>query len=98
MAKKIKSKPVTEQVPVKSADKCCCGGTKTCNSTEDSFKKLLKSGMLADFVKRNNGSWDHLKWLMLCDEITTKGYAPLDFSQVGLALEQEKDNYSAKKK
>ena len=98
MSNKIKSKPVKEQVPVKSADKCYCGGTECCNSTEDSFKRLLKSGMLADFVKKNNGSWDHMKWLMLCDDITTKGYAPVDFSQVGLALEQEKDNYSAKKK
>ncbi len=98
MSKEVKSKPVKEKAPGKSEEKCCCTGTECCNSTEDRFKKLLKSGMLADFVKNNNGSWDHLKWLMLCDDITTKGYAPIDFSQVGLALEQEKDNYFTKKK
>lgn len=98
MAGKIKSTTVKKQVPAKSADKCCCSGTECCSSAEDSLKKLLKSGILADFVKKNNGSWDHMKWLMLCDDISTKGYASIDFSQVGLALEQEKDNFFAKKK
>ena len=71
--------------------------SKCCNSTEDNFKRLLKSGMLADFVKTNNGSWDHMKWLGLCDEISM-GYAPIDYDQVGLALEREKAEHFEKKK
>ena len=98
MAKKTKSIAAKEKVPAKSVDKCCCSGDECCTGTEDSFSKLLKSGILANFVKSNKGSWDHQKWIKLCDEISEKGYSSIDFNQVGLALEQEKDNYFPKKK
>ncbi len=92
MLKRRKSKPVQESTD-KSWD-----GIECCSANERNLRNLVKSGMLADFVKKNNGSWDHLKWLMLCDDITTKGYTPIDLDWVGMALEQEKDNYSEKKK
>ncbi len=98
MAKKSKSIVKKEKVAVKSLDNCCCGGDECCGVTEESFSKLLNSGILANFVKTNKGSWDHQKWIMLCDEISKKGYSSIDFNQVGLALEQEKDNYFSKKK
>ncbi len=69
------------------------------NANGRKLRNLVKAGMLADFVKSNNGCWDHQEWLTLCGEITME-YAPIDYDQVGLALEREKDNYFyfAKKK
>ena len=65
-----------------------------CSETMN-FQRLLSSGILKDFVSRNNGEWDHAKWLDLCDEISLAGYAHIDLDQVGLVLEQEKNEYSA---
>ncbi len=65
-----------------------------CSETKD-FQRLLSSGILKDFVSRNNGEWDHDKWLGLCENISMDGYAPIYFDQVGLVLEQEKKAYSA---
>lgn len=98
MLKKRKTKLEKEQVPAKSVDKCCCGGSECCSSAEDSFGMLVKSGMLAGFVKKNKGCWDHQSWLVLCAEIVQEGYGQIDFDQVGLALEREKADYFAKKK
>ena len=59
-------------------------------SREDNLKKLAKSGKLENFVKKNNGIWDHQSWLVLCGEIVEEGYEPIDFDQVGLILESHK--------
>jgi len=64
---------------------------------EDNLKKLSKTGILANFVKRSKGSWDHEGWLGLLAAIKEKGYFPIDEDQVGLLLEQKKAAYKAKK-
>ena len=46
--------------------------------------------MATIFVNENNGSWDHHKWIELCDKVTKEGYAPIDFDQMGLMLEKLK--------
>ena len=40
---------------------------------EDNLKKLAKTGILANFVKRNKGAWDHEGWLGLLASIKEKG-------------------------
>ena len=83
-----------KSTPVKESAVECCSSTGCCSTTENNLRKLVKSGMLSDFVKKNSGTWDHLKWLGFCDEISAV-YAPIDYDQVGLALEREKANYFA---
>lgn len=65
---------------------------------EENLKKLARTSILMNFVKKNQGSWDHLMWEELCNVITAKGYSPIDFDQVGLLLEQKKEAYLEKKK
>ena len=84
-------------VPAKSSGKCCSGTPECCNSSEGNLRRLVRSGMLADFVKANKGHWNHQEWLELCGDITNKGYTPVDFDQVGLVLELEKSRYSNQK-
>ena len=64
---------------------------------EDNLKKLTKTGILANFVKRNKGAWNHEGWLELLASIREKGYYPIDEDQVGLLLEQKKAAYKAKR-
>ena len=72
------------------------GGIKM-GQKEDNLKKLAKTGILANFVKRNKGAWDHEGWLGLLASIREKGYCPIDEDQVGLLLEQKKAAYKGKK-
>lgn len=83
--------------PEKSAGECCEGNIGCCGSSEGNLRKLVRSGMLAEFVKTKNGHWNHQEWLKLCRDITEKGYTPVDFDQIGLVLEQEKSRYSSHK-
>lgn len=62
-------------------------------SPEQNLKRLAKTKILPNFVKENNGSWGHEEWLGLCATIEAKGYAPTDFDQVGLMLEEHKVKY-----
>ncbi|MFZ2654961.1 MAG: hypothetical protein WAX69_08580 [Victivallales bacterium] len=62
-------------------------------SKEENLGILSRTDILKDFARENNGSWDHQKWLDLCDRISKSGYTPVDFDQVGLLLEQEKAVY-----
>jgi hypothetical protein len=73
------------------------GRNKKMGQKEDNLKKLSKTGILANFVKRNKGAWDHAGWLSLLEAIKEKGYFPIDEDQVGLLLEQKKAAYKAKK-
>ena len=58
------------------------------------LEKLMKSGILENFISGKNGSWDHHGWLNLCDEISLNGFCPVDFDQVGMILEKEKEIYN----
>lgn len=65
---------------------------------EDNLKKVAKGALLANFVKKNKGSWDHVQWLELLENLKAKGYYPIDEDQVGLLLEKKKAEYLEKKK
>lgn len=60
---------------------------------DENLKRLGASGIPSDFVKKHNGEWDHKAWLDLCNVLEEKGYTPINFDQVGLLLEDERDAY-----
>jgi len=62
---------------------------------EQNLKKLTKTPILMNFVKRHNGAWDHSDWEELLSQLKKKGYFPLDTDQVGLKLEEKKKTYLA---
>ena len=62
------------------------------------FAQLKRSSIPMNFVKKNNGSWDHAKWLEFLDYIKSKGYEVDDIDQVGLLLESKKERYFTDKK
>lgn len=72
------------------------GNTSSERNSSDNLEKLDKSGKLEEFVRKNNGSWDHKKWIDLCAEISLEGYEPIDFDQVGILLEKYKAIYYTK--
>ena len=57
---------------------------------EQNIRNLIQSGMLVNFVRGKNGSWEHDDWISLCDEISRSDFYPVDFDKVGLFLENEK--------
>lgn len=59
-------------------------------SPEENLKRLARTSILKTFVVKNNCEWDHTKWLEFCAYLEEKGYAPVDFDQVGLLLEKKK--------
>ncbi len=65
---------------------------------EENLKKLAKTTLLANFVKKNKGSWDHQEWIELLENLKSKGYYPVDEDQVGLIVEKKKAEYWAKQK
>ena len=69
---------------------------KPTSDANENLKRLICSGILKEFVRDKSGAWDHQGWLDLCDKISKEGYAPIDFDQVGLALENERTDYSNK--
>jgi len=67
-------------------------------TTEQNLKKLSRTCIPMNFVKKNMGSWDHDQWLGFCGSLEDKGYTPIDFDQVGVLLEKKKEQYLSKKK
>lgn len=63
---------------------------------EKNLAKLRKSVIPMNFVKKNEGVWDHSKWEEFCKNLKVKGYTPIDQDQVGLILEEKKAAYLAK--
>lgn len=63
-------------------------------SKEDSnLKKLRKSPIPMNFVKKQNGIWDHQNWLDFLKNLEEKQYFPIDTDKVGLLLEEKKKQY-----
>lgn len=62
---------------------------------EENLKKLARTNILKSFINKNGGEWNHHKWLEFCSYLEEKGYAPIDFDQVGLLLEKKKAEYLA---
>jgi hypothetical protein len=91
----MKSRSKKIEVQEKTCPKAECKIPAEC-SKEKSLEKLAKSGKLEEFVKKNNGSWDHQSWLELCTEISLEGYEPIDYDQIGVLIEQYKTVYFSK--
>ncbi len=68
------------------------------DAKEKNLKKLSRTNILMNFVKKNEGSWDHQAWLEFCDYLEEKKYTPIDFDAVGALLETKKEKYLAKNK
>ena len=64
---------------------------------ETNLKKMAKTSLLMNFVKKNDGKWNHDQWLELLANLDKKGYKPIDPDQVGLLLEEKKEAFMAKK-
>ena len=62
---------------------------------EENLKKLARTSVLMNFVKKNNADWNHDQWEELCEKISKK-YSPIDFDQVGVLLEEKKAAFLAK--
>ena len=68
------------------------------DAKEKNLKKLSRTNILMNFVKKNEGSWDHAKWEEFCTSLETKKYTPIDLGAVGALLETKKEAYLAKLK
>lgn len=71
--------------------------TKAASKEETNLKKLTKSPIAMNFVKKNNGNWNHEDWLGFLDYLKEKGYDPINPDKVGLLLEEKKAQYLAAK-
>lgn len=65
---------------------------------DTNLAKLRRTCIPMNFVKKNQGQWDHDMWLGFCKSLEEKGYAPINFDQVGLLLESKKEQYFTKAK
>lgn len=63
----------------------------------DNMKRLFRTPILMNFVKKHDGNWNHDQWNELLAELKERGYAPFDADEVGLKLEEKKAAYLAKK-
>ncbi len=64
---------------------------------EENLKKLSRTAVAMNFVKKHNGEWNHEQWEEFCGIIQSK-YSPIDLDQVGLLLESKRETYLASKK
>ncbi len=70
---------------------------KALSKPESNLKKLTKSPIPMNFVKKHNASWNHQDWLDFLDYLKEKNYFPIDTDKVGLLLEEKKAQYIALK-
>ena len=64
---------------------------------ESNYKKLRRSPIAMNFVKRHQGCWNHQDWLGFLDYLKEKGYMPINTDQVGRLLEEKKAQFLASK-
>jgi len=64
---------------------------------DTNLKKLAKTPIVMNFVKKKNASWNHQDWLDFLAYLKEKGYDPISPDQVGLLLEERKAQYLASK-
>ena len=68
------------------------------DAKEKNLKKLSRTSIPMNFVKKTEGIWDHEQWEEFCATLETKKYTPIDFAKVGELLEAKREAYLAKKK
>ena len=62
---------------------------------EANIRKLSRSPIPMNFVKKQKGTWDHQDWLNFLEYLKGKKYFPIDVDRVGLLLEEKKAQYLA---
>lgn len=62
---------------------------------EANIRKLSRSPIPMNFVKKHNGQWNHQDWLDFLADIKARGYDPINTDYVGLILEEKKAQYLA---
>ena len=67
------------------------------SAEETNLRKLSRSPIPMNFVKKQNGVWNHEEWLQFLDYLKSKNYFPIDTDRVGLLLEEKKVQYFAAK-
>ena len=70
---------------------------KALSKPESNLKKLTKSPIPMNFVKKHNATWNHQDWLDFLDYLKEKNYFQIDTDKVGLLLEEKKAQYIALK-
>ena len=70
---------------------------KALSKPESNLKKLTKSPIPMNFVKKHNATWNRQDWLDFLDYLKEKNYFPIDTDKVGLLLEEKKAQYIALK-
>ena len=68
------------------------------SAEETNIRKLSRSSIPMNFVKKQNGAWNHQDWLGFLEYLKAKKYFPIDTDKVGLLLEEKKAQYFAAKK
>ena len=68
------------------------------SKADANLKKLRKSPIPMNFVKKQKGEWNHQDWLNFLEYLKGKNYFPIDTDRVGLLLEEKKAQYLAVKK
>ena len=63
---------------------------KALSKPESNLKKLTKSPIPMNFVKKHNATWNHQDWLDFLDYLKEKNYFPIDTDKVGLLLEERR--------
>ena len=64
---------------------------------ETNIRKLSRSSIPMNFVKKQNGAWNHQDWLNFLEYLKEKKYFPIDTDRVGLLLEEKKAKFNAAK-
>ena len=64
---------------------------------ETNIRKLSRSSIPMNFVKKQNGAWNHQDWLNFLEYLKSKNYFPIDTDRVGLLLEEKKAQFLAGK-
>ena len=64
---------------------------------EANIRKLSRSPIPMNFVKKQNGNWNHQDWLGFLEYLKGKKYFPIDADRVGLLLEEKKAQFLAAK-
>ena len=64
---------------------------------KESLKKLTKTPIIMNFIKKKDGCWNHNDWLEFLSEVRRKGFNTVDPDQIGMLLEEKKAQYLAAK-
>lgn len=67
------------------------------SKSEMNLKKLAKTPIPMNFVKKNDAQWNHQQWLDFLAYLKEKGYDPIEEDKVGILLEEKKVQYLASK-